>query len=561
MSRLVAYGYSPSDAGLDIKARGLINGQDASFRVHPTRNPTHYSDLVTRTPRLCHLGVGPTRACNPVPNGDSLCVAYGLFNRIAVFMRDPHPVVMQMFLNHIDTKVLPTLKPVDDIPTMEEWLESTKYTSAMKQEILDEWNNNVVCPMQIAKQSYCNSFIKLEQYTEFKQPRIINGREMATIMTYANLIVAAEKTLYKHEWLVKKIAVTNRAGNLAENFPTVTGHVIGSDFTSFECSISHTLLHLVEKRMLKHMFRNTGYEHQIDEYYHLVANTNTMVFKNMKASVFGKRMSGDRTTSFGTCLIMIALFSFVFEYYGIEHVIRVEGDDVVAWVDRLFPTHIFDLLGFSIKLDHYEQVNYASFCGLIFDESNNILTNPMKVILNTPWVDAKYTHSKRTKIKALQRAKALSILYQYPGCPVLGQYAAMILRSSEGVVHKNTLDRAIASQYAHRTGQSYDDFCRYFNLFPGQSIIHATVTYRPTTMFGRVMIEEMFGMSVDEQLLLENNFATGFNESVLDYPPDAVEFAQFYLADSNDPWNFMQNNLSTAKLPNWFNVPSFNHVK
>jgi hypothetical protein len=561
MSRLVAYGYSPSDAGLDIKARGLINGQDASFRVLPSKRATHYSDLIGRTPRLCHLGVGPRRACNPVPNGDSLCVAYGLFNRIAVFMRDPHPVIMRMFLDHVDTKVLPTLRPVEDIPTMEEWLESTKYTRKMKNQILSDWNNEVISPIQIPKQSHCKSFIKLEQYPEFKQPRIINGREMATIMTYANLIVAAEHSLYKHEWLVKKIAVTNRAGNLAENFPTVGGHIIGSDFTSFECSISHTLLHLVEKRMLKHMFRNTGFESQIDEYYELVANTNTMVFKNMKASVFGKRMSGDRTTSFGTCLIMIALFSFVFEYYNLEYVIRVEGDDVIAWVNHLFPVDIFDLLGFSIKLDHYEQVNYASFCGLIFDDSHNILTNPMKVILNTPWVDAKYRDSKCTKIRALQRAKALSILYQYPGCPVLGPYAAMVLRASTGTIHRGTFDKMIASTYANRTGQNYDDFYAYFGQFPGSSMLHAVITYRPVTMMGRVMVEDMFAMSVDEQLMLEESFATNFNEDLLDYPDDAVYFAMYYVAPAREPWNFDQNSLSTAKMPYWFNVDSYNYVK
>jgi len=140
-------------------------------------------------------------------------------------------------------------------------------------------------------------------------------------------------------------------------------------------------------------------------------------------------------TSLGNGFSNLMFAEFVAWLHGCKIVIAIEGDDGLARVSgKILTSGDFAQLGLTIKLEIHDRLETASFCGIIFDEEEEInIRDPRTVLCTFGWGSKKYIRSKQTKLKALLRCKALSTAYEYPGCPIISALADYGLRMTRGV--------------------------------------------------------------------------------------------------------------------------------
>lgn len=174
-----------------------------------------------------------------------------------------------------------------------------------------------------------------------------------------------------------------------------------------------------------------------------------------------------------------------------------EGDDSLLALDcrwpRLSAEH-FAKYGLIMKLSFEENLNEASFCGLVFDrEAKASLTNPMKYLCKG-FLARKYAGASQGKKNSLMRATALSLLNCYPACPVLADYCRAILAMTRGadpryVLKDKHLDLYERARYTEALSNTrWDDIVE------------------PITMGSRVVVEKVFGVPLAAQYAMESYF-------------------------------------------------------
>jgi hypothetical protein len=173
----------------------------------------------------------------------------------------------------------------------------------------------------------------------------------------------------------------------------------------------------------------------------------------------------------------------------------VEGDDGLFVTNGPAPTpEDFARLGANIKLATAPSLESASFCGLIFDPTDLVnITNPLKALAQFGWGSAKYAGSSKSKAAALLRCKALSLAHQYPGCPVIQSLAFYGLRATSDV-------RVCRVLRAAGMREQFDEWKRMRAI---DAVRAGTLTPRPVPMRTRCLMEEVFGLSVTQQLRIE----------------------------------------------------------
>jgi hypothetical protein len=112
----------------------------------------------------------------------------------------------------------------------------------------------------------------------------------------------------------------------------------------------------------------------------------------------------------------------------------VEGDDGLFTMVGTPPTkEDFAELGLVIKADIHTKLETASFCGMVFDlEDRRIIADPRKVLATFGWTSRQYQSVRPHKLQKLLRCKALSLAYQYPGCPIIAALSRFGLRVTRG---------------------------------------------------------------------------------------------------------------------------------
>ena len=168
-----------------------------------------------------------------------------------------------------------------------------------------------------------------------------------------------------------------------------------------------------------------------------------------------------------------------------------EGDDGLMCFStgRLPPDSFFADLGFSVKMVRHERIEEASFCGIVFDgvDKNN-LTDPRDFLAGLGWAARQYRGARKGKLLGLLRAKALSALHQYPGCPVVCVAARRIVDLTQGVDHRWVLKSASVSQWEREQLKAAFD-----SKLPDKEI----------GLGSRLLIEKVFNVTVSEQLAWE----------------------------------------------------------
>lgn len=389
-----------------------------------------------------------------------------------------------------------------DVLTFEEWLEQSNYPEWRKQQLRE-------CDQALAagivpehKIWEAKMFAKDEFYLEYKYHRTINARSDYIKCIIGRFAASVEKKVFKHPSFIKKVPraewptyITDRCSGRE--------HGYASDYSSFEASFTREIMEACEMQLYVHMLQYV-WSREVCHRFRALAGWNTITAKSFFVKLLARRLSGEMVTSLGNGFSNLMVNSFVLKEKGCRNVeCVVEGDDGLFMFDGPMPTEQDFLdLGFVIKLTPVRSLSEASFCGVVFDpDDRDALADPYKTLATCSWVDRQYGESSKKKRQILAHVKGLSLLAQYPGCPVLQSVALWMLRVND--YKPNQRDAVLAYAYANSRDWWQREVLRQVRKSP--------FVPKRVGQGSRSVIERVYGMSVSKQVELEALFdsATG----------------------------------------------------
>jgi len=360
------------------------------------------------------------------------------------------------------------------------------------------------------------AFIKNESYPEYKYPRTILARSdefkirVGPFFKFCEEIMYNMKAPYGINYFIKKIPIPERARLIIDVILRGPGFVdrpteflrryFSTDYTSFESSFKNHVMNSIEfnfyDAILKFYFGN----HNFRKWVRKILGKNKISARYLKAFLKARRMSGEMNTSLGNGFSNLMIFLYLCYKYECQDVrCFVEGDDCIGtYIGPQFTVEDYASFGFIIKLKYLHYPNTASFCGQIFSLTNFIvITDPLKVLINFTWVNMKYDNCKIKVRYGLIRSKALSLIYQYPGCPIIQPFALRMLYLTKD--YKPVIDTSI-SRYKQEIIKL---------------AIDANLPVVPIEEASRQLMYEVFNLTLIEQQLFEQSVVSyNINESL-----------------------------------------------
>lgn len=373
------------------------------------------------------IGLNAAGVALPVPDPqDPITMIAGVQKRFASRPPEPDIAFLAEFAEFVYRFVRQKFRkiPASADVTVTNFLEQAPYTLARKKELLDKFERWV--DRESSKYRRCKSFMKHEQYPEYKHARPINSRTDEFKCLVGPIFRLIEKEVFSNPWFIKKVPIKDRPQYIRDMLFAVGGVYQETDFSSFEASFTEVIMTVCEFQLYAYMVEDLPDGHWfMEEMYGTLAGENTCVFRDFVAKVMATRMSGEMNTSLGNGFSNFCMMHFMAYVMGSDVVGVVEGDDGLCRFIGPAPTSdMYAKLGFNIKLQSYTNLESASFCGLIFhpDDCVNV-ADPIEFLASFGWVNGRYAGSKLSKIKTLLRCKALSAAHQYPGCPIISVMA------------------------------------------------------------------------------------------------------------------------------------------
>lgn len=339
---------------------------------------------------------------------------------------------------------------------------------------------------------WVNSFTKAEFYTEFKHARAINARVDEMKVKFGPIFKLIEEQVFRLKWFIKKIPVVDRPKYIIENLHIAGARVFISDYEAFESLFEREIMEACERELYSYMTSHLPEGGEFMEMFDgVILNTNLCRFKWFRTTVRALRMSGEMNTSLGNGFSNLMFLLFACHEFGATCEAAVEGDDGVASIVGTPPTtEFFAELGLRIKLKEVPSLAEGSFCGLIFDPGDLInVTDPMKYLASFGWIGKDYLRARGGKIRNLLRCKALSLAYQFRGCPILGALAQFGLRHTSRCTGVSKIIE-----------QSRDT---YWKSHMKEVLALVDETYLEPPIRTRLLVEERYGISVEAQRRVE----------------------------------------------------------
>jgi hypothetical protein len=348
---------------------------------------------------------------------------------------------------------------------------------------------------------------KDESYSKFGEARGIYSRSDIFKVLSGPIFAKIGKKFFKHKQFFKKVPNKDRIKVLKERLGK-TGIAWDTDFTSFESTF--------QKEQLEYEFEfyrycchaNPTALSRMEKIIKVLGGMNICKSKYFKFNINARRMSGEMNTSLGNSYFNLLLSVFIAVKSGndIDEIMKsilIEGDDCIC-VSKIVPdSSLYEKFGAKVKQNYYSDPCHASFCGMIFDqEAEQIIVSPIEKILNISYTNDEYLFSSPNVHKDLLRAKALSMLYSYPGCPIISNCASWILGLTQGADPTRILKTKL-SEY-ERT--------KWID------VLSADIPIEEPKQKTRILMEEKFSIPIDFQLRLEKFFDEKKDLSPYEFP-------------------------------------------
>lgn len=457
-------------------------------------------DMVCDERRVMQVSLGPTVRGIVLPYPDIYDVESaidGARKRIVPDVHSVNPRVLRGFRDFVRCWIQSNLDPlpIDEDISFETWLAKTNYNEARKVELRRIWDN---CNGLVKAKDYdCKSFIKAENYTDYKYPRCINSRSDVFKCFTGPIFKAIENRVYENPYFIKHIPVDQRASyiyRMAQEGATY----VATDHSSFEARISQSVMRVCELALYSYMTRNLPNHQQfMDHVYPALSGVQHCHFKRFDVETTGCRMSGDMCTSLGNGFTNLMVMLYLSSTHGETPMGVVEGDDgLFVFLDTAsVPTvEEFQSLGFDIKLEKFASIGKAGFCGMYFDE--NLLSNvanPVELLVKFGWTDSQSKAGSQKVLNQLLVAKAYSLLYELPCCPIARELALWVLRCLPNT--SPIWEKTPHTMFSYRQARALSA--------NNKDVYHLCVP-----LGNRLLVEELFGLSVSEQHAIESWIAS-----------------------------------------------------
>lgn len=388
-------------------------------------------------------------------------------------------------------------EPLDDRNDLsfEHWLDKTSYPNNRKEE-LRRACRQLEDEGMLPKHYGVKYFIKRETYNTFKYARGINSRSDRFKVLTGPFFHAVEEVVFQSKFFIKYIPVAERSRWLWQRLGSIGKTYCGTDHTNFELHIAPEIMRAVEFQLYSWMAS------RIPELRSVVGHISTALSgvqrcHNRGISFTGHfRCSGDMCTSLGNGITNLVVMAFLSREAGWpDFDAVVEGDDAVfPELGRPLTQADFGSVGFDVKVTRCSSLGVIGFCHLHFVEGEfDNIVDPAKTILLGGWTGSSLMWGGERVRAGLARARALSVLCQAPGCPVVASYARWILRSTDGV----PVPKAVFEPSRWWTEEIMRDSSVEASL--GRSLLGPTDA-------ARAFVAEHFALPICEQLRLEAMF-------------------------------------------------------
>lgn len=388
------------------------------------------------------------------------------------------------------------------VMSFEEWLETTNYNEARKNQLrkckleLGEFNHlNFVDMMNLVREKIdlVDCFVKDEQYIGFKHSRGIYSRSDYFKVLFGPYVKTIEQVVYKTEFFIKNVPVSERARFITEALGECE-HLIFGDFSSFESHSTEFMYEDVIKPFYRYISSDLPLVDQevLSSMVDVLARTNFLDFRTFTMEVKSKKCSGEMDTSLSNGILNIILLSFIAKKLNLSNFkIIVEGDDSIGgYCGPKMPRVNLEDYGCIIDLCEINDLSEASFCSMVFDPQTLTQMTDFMHAFNRMNVKRKYLNACPSSVKALARAKAACMLFQYNGCPILTSYCSYILRNTNNV----------------KIRRSFIEDTTYHPELRAILESEIKITPLPVKQQARVVYEKAFGVSIADQLEMEKIF-------------------------------------------------------
>jgi hypothetical protein len=491
----IMYGYRPAEYGLK-----LTQGErpDASFRV--TKIRSNFYNMDKREAVRVSLGCHVTGYSLPVPDlnhGPSILA--GCTKRVAADMPPIQPHHLRRFFRFVKrfcNKHLRSLQFDESVTfNFEDWIESVDYPDYRKNELKRVYANSLVN----RPNTEVKSFVKNEPYSEPKHFRGIYSRHDDYKVRCGPYFKKFGDRLFALKWFIKKIPLPMRPNALYEKLAKYD-KIFCTDFSQYESTFVQELMKIEHWVYVNFALERHPMRKHFNDLFAYMRGTNKIIFKDFDCKLDAKRMSGEMNTSCGNGVMNLLITFFILEQSGnsLDHIDAFfEGDDGIVGCSILPTAAQYLQLGARIKIELPESIATASFCGNVFhpDHKHNV-TNPCEASVCFGWTDArKYRNCGDDTLLKLLCAKSMSMLYEYPGCPILKSLARYGLRVSFHCIKKITpqwLQTHSANSYEYRLYKDCQKFILDYGI-PDYEIGLGT----------RLLVENLYGIPIGVQLSVE----------------------------------------------------------
>jgi len=391
-----------------------------------------------------------------------------------------------------------------DIQDTVAWVNSRKRPGSWKRKLLrtlERYGGDVWSKAFQQEMSRIQGHVKDETYPEFKYPRGINARVDENKLLFGPLISAMEEIVYEDPHFIKHIPAAERPAYIGERLSHFS-QFICTDFSSFEGSFTREVTNSLERVFLDHMMSklSPALKEKYAKAFAVCYGEKVLNYVGVDLACEALRMSGEMWTSLCNGVSNLIVQEYIMSEMGVPCEGVVEGDDGLfgfTYGTPLPDSEMYAKIGFSIKIIVTDDLNSASFCGIVFDVSKNVnITDPRDFLAGIAWLPYRYRQYRPSKKFALLNAKALSFHHQYPGCPVLEAATWNVLRITK------SRNRADLDWVFEKSG--------FFNAYEEEDFANAwcqmDLTRHPVAFTTRVLMQESFGIDIATQIRLERWF-------------------------------------------------------
>lgn len=315
----------------------------------------------------------------------------------------------------------------------EQWLASTSYPGKRKDELRTQNDKARGHPPSKRQCHRIDSFVKLEAYSELKEARWINSRSDAFKAYSGPAFKSIEEQVFKNPWFIKHVPIPARP-KLIAMLRKEGLFYFENDYKAFESHFIAIVMEACELVLYRYMLQR--YPELSDNICATLRGKNKLHTRaGVKAEVEARRMSGDMCTSLGNGFTNLMIVLYIVWKKGGHVTGFVEGDDGLFASTVKLTAEDFAQLGFTVEINELKDPTDGHFCGMTVTDEGEVIKSHVKVFQTFSWSSKYHSCGEKLQMRLL-RSKALSLAYECPNCPILGQLAQSALIKTRGYKQK-----------------------------------------------------------------------------------------------------------------------------